>query len=233
MQVLNEAAVLLPAFLLVFTVRGFFKALMAKRMGDSTAYDEGFLSLNPLAHMDLTGLLVVLFGLVLIGSFASGFISRAVLFSFLIIAGVRWTYEVPYNVSNFKSLKKGMIFTTLAGPLGNFLLALFFYYLLAYVPFTSLPLYVYKPLVEICQVTIDLSIWFGILDLIPLPPFDGGRLLPFILPASSYDAIRWLEEYALFILLFLFLVPGVSDIFFMVLNYMVLLVKTLLTCLVF
>ena len=51
--------------------------------------------------------------------------------------------------------------------------------------------------------------------MIPIPPFDGGTLLPYILPSHFYDVIGWLEDHSLFILLFLFLVPGVRDVFFM------------------
>ena len=57
---LSEVVILLPVFLLLFTWRGFIQALFAKLMGDTTAEEDGFLSINPLAHVDLVGLLTIL-----------------------------------------------------------------------------------------------------------------------------------------------------------------------------
>ena len=213
-RVFHDAFILLPAFLSVFTVRGFSKALSARLNGDRTAASEGFISLNPLAHIDLSGLLFFIGLIVLLGFMDPDFLRRGVMFSFLAIVGVRWTYEVPIDEAQFYNFKRGVITTTLAGPVGNFFLALIGMYAFTYLPFTSMGANAAKPVMQILQNTIQFSIFFGVIDLVPIPPFDGGRLLPFLLPSSMQHIVTWLHERALYVFLFLFVVPVVSDFFF-------------------
>ena len=217
-RVLHDAFILLPSFILVFTMRGFSKAFAAKLNGDQTAAEEGFLSLNPLAHIDLIGLVVFVGLVVVLGMIDSGFLHRSVLFAFLAIVGVRWTYEVPMDASRFRRHTAGVISTSLAGPIGNFVLALLGMYAFAYVPRLGMHPHVLMPILQIVQNTLQFSIFFGVLDLVPIPPFDGGRLLPYLLPSRLQYVVPWLEERALFVFLFLFVVPVVSDFFFVGLN---------------
>ena len=104
-------------------------------MGDSTAAEAGFISLNPLAHVDIFGLLLVLGVLFLLGGFLPGAFSRAILVIFLIAIGARWTYPVPIVEHNFTHRLRGAILTTLAGPFGNFIVALLFLYVRKYFPY--------------------------------------------------------------------------------------------------
>jgi len=213
-DLVRDVAILFPAFLFVFTFRGFFKAWVAKIMGDKTAYVTGFLTLNPVAHVDVFGLLIILLGLFLIGGMLPGLLPRALLFLMLIALGVRWTFPIPINERNFSNRRRGMIVTTLAGPAGNFFLALIFLYLRIYLPFHLLSFNVAIPLAQVCSAVTEMAIYFGVIDLIPIPPFDGGYLLAYLAPPSFQDTVRILEQYSLFILLSLFLLPGVSDLFF-------------------
>ncbi|MBD3231061.1 hypothetical protein GF322_00170 [Candidatus Dependentiae bacterium] len=232
MSLLSEFAILLPAFLLVFTFRGFFKALFAKLMGDDTAYHDGFLTLNPLVHIDFIGLLVMLFFLFFLGGLLIGVVPKAYLFILLILTGARWTYNVPINENNFRHYNLGIIFTTIAGSIGNFILALIFLYFIAYLPYNLLPDYIIITLAEIFRMIIELAVFFGVIDLLPIPPFDGGRLLKVILPVYMHHFIEILERFSLFILLILFFIPVISDIFFRILFILSILVKKFLLFLV-
>ena len=134
---LRDVAILFPAFLLVFTFRGFFRALIARWMGDDTAERHGFLSLNPLVHVDIFGLVFLLVMIFFLGA-ALGRLPRDFLYILLIVVGIRWTYYIPLEVRNFKNFKAGMVLTLLSRPLGCFLLSLIFMYVVKYVPFYML-----------------------------------------------------------------------------------------------
>lgn len=213
-DLLSKIAILFPAFLIVFTMRGFCRALSAKLMGDNTAQREGFLTLNPMAHIDFWGVLITLFFIFVIGSFLPDIFTTTFLLILLILLGVRWTNPAPIDESNFKNYKTSVIVTTLSAPFANFFLALFFLYTIKYFPFSLFPHYVFITLIEMFNAIIELTIFFGVLDLLPIPPFDGGRLLQFILPSSAHGTLEWLEENSIYILLILFCLPGISDIFF-------------------
>ncbi len=214
LAVLNDLAILFPVFLLIFTWRGFVQALTAKIMGDRTAERDGFLTLNPLAHIDLYGFMIVMGVFFVLGGLFYNVMPRAVLLMILILFGVRWTIPVPINDSKFRSYRLGGIITTLSGPLANFLLAFIAIGLMRLCLSTNLPANITNTLLEIFKNLIHVALFFGVLDLIPLPPFDGGRMLRYLLPYSSYHTLQKLEEYSLFILLVLFFAPGISDIFF-------------------
>lgn len=213
LQILNLIATLFPVFLLVFTFKGFFQALVAKLMGDSTAQDEGFLTFNPLAHVDIAGLTIVLVVFFLLGGLLGEKIPRSILFIMLIALGVRWTIPVPLNDSNFKNYRLGGILTALSGSLGNFILAFCATVTIKIIFSVGFPRYALVTLLEIFKSVMSVAIFFGLLDLIPLPPFDGGRVLHYALPDSQQHIVAWLEQYALYILLILFFAPGISTIF--------------------
>jgi len=204
---LQSIAVLFPAFLFVFTCKGFMRALVAKWMGDETAYHEGFVSLNPMAHINVAMLSIMLFALFVLGALLRGIIPMQWLWFALIFMGVRWIYPVPLRARNLRNVKWGGILTILAGPLGCFLLALFFLYLMHYTPFATLPVGVGKGLMQLYGTTIHLSVFFGVFSMIPLPPFDGGRILEFALPYSKQWIVSWLEQYAMIILLGIIFLP--------------------------
>jgi Zn-dependent protease len=213
LAVLNDVAILLPVFLLIFTWRGFFQAFTAKIMGDNSAQRDGFLSINPLAHIDLTGLLVVIGVFFFIGGLFANMMPRSVLLMLLILLGVRWTIPVTVDATKFKNYRLGGIITSLSGPCANVILAFMGVGLLRICFAMTLPQYALLTLVKILQTLIDITLFFGVLDLIPLPPFDGGRAIGFALPSSKKHIMNWLEEHAFYIFLILFFLPGVSDVF--------------------
>lgn len=233
LSALNDVAVFLPVFLIVFTWRGFIQALAAKIMGDDTAEREGFLTLNPLAHIDALGFLTVICIFFLIGGFLGSTIPRSFFLILLIMMGVRWTIPVPINDENFKKYRLGGIVSALSGSFGNIILAFIGIVILRLIFFSSLPGFALQTLMLIMQTLVDMSLFFCVLDLIPLPPFDGGRLLRYTLPQSAQYIVDWLETYSLFIFLFLFIAPGVSTVFFTGIATIALTIKKALIFLVF
>jgi Zn-dependent protease len=183
-------------------------------MGDDTAQQEGFLTLNPLVHVDLFGILTMIGILFVLGGLFSSVLPWGVLVIMIIIFGVRWIIPVPVDDSKFKHFRLGGICTSLSSSLGNFVLAFASVGILKIFYSQALPPYAIKTLTQIFRALIDISLYFGVLSLIPIPPFDGGKALRYILPHNTQYIIEWLEAYSLFIFLFLFIAPGISDIFF-------------------
>jgi len=158
---------------------------VAYRMGDSTAKWSGRLSLNPLKHLDPIGTLM------------------------LFLAGFGWAKPVPVNFNNLSDKRNGLIFVSLAGVLANILfafIALLFVRLFSTAfPGTNLML-VYK----VCQSVAYINITLAALNLIPIPPLDGSKILMGILWERTPDFLFRLEPYGFFIIIgFLFL--GILD----------------------
>ena len=161
------------ACLICLTVHELAHGLMAYRLGDPTAKLNGRLTLNPVAHIDWIGLLL------------------------LLTAGVGWAKPVPVDPRNFKNPRGGMALTALAGPASNFLLALVSLgigsLLSAIAPSSQPAAYA---LLFLCQLAV-LNVGLGLFNLIPFPPLDGSRVLEMFLPESAY---RWLMRYERFLI---------------------------------
>jgi Zn-dependent protease len=158
---------------------------VAYRMGDSTAKWSGRLSLNPLKHLDPIGTLM------------------------LFLAGFGWAKPVPVNFNNLSDKRKGLIFVSLAGILANILFAfgaqLFVRLFSASFSGVNLIL-VYK----VCQSVAYINITLAALNLIPIPPLDGSKILMGILWDRTPDFLFRLEPYGFFIIIgFLYL--GILD----------------------
>lgn len=158
---------------------------VAYRMGDSTAKWSGRLSLNPLKHLDPIGTLM------------------------LFLAGFGWAKPVPVNFNNLSDKRNGLIFVSLAGILANILfafVALLFVRLFS-TSFTGANLIlVYK----VCQSVAYINITLAALNLIPIPPLDGSKVLMGILWQRTPDVLFRLEPYGFFIIIGL-LFLGILD----------------------
>jgi len=213
LALLNKIALLFPAFIFVFTIKGFFQALFAKLMGDRTAYHQGYLTLNPLAHVDVFGITTTMVLIFFLGVLLGEAIPRGTLILLLILFGVRWTFPPPVNESYFKHHTLGSILTIFSGTIGTFTLAFFCLFLVKFLTKMALASNILISLSGLLLATVDLGIWFGIINIIPIPPFSGGRLLRHILPYSKMHILEWLEEYSFYILLALLFLPVVSNVF--------------------
>jgi Zn-dependent protease len=174
----------IPALLVAVTVHELAHALVADRLGDPTARQQGRITLNPLPHIDPLGAIA------------------------FVIAGFGWAKPVPVNAYNLRHPRRDMAWVAAAGPLSNFAVA--FVALVALVlarryldaPFLAVPV------VGVLQFVYLFNLGLAIFNLIPLPPLDGGHFLPYFLPRSSWSTLHQLEQYGPFILLLLVMTGG-------------------------
>ena len=165
---------------------------MALRLGDPTARDLGRLTLNPLAHIDPIGTILVPIILA---------IMNAPLFG--------WAKPVPINPRNFRNPFRGMLFVALAGPGTNIVLALgtalIGRILLLMVPqsldmaSTSFGMNLLTGLFTLLGYFVIFNLFLAGLNLIPIPPLDGSRVLTYFLPAEGRRIMLSLERYGFFI----------------------------------
>jgi Zn-dependent protease len=170
---------------------------VAKLFGDRTAEMLGRITLNPLKHIDPVGTILVP-GVLL----ALAWINKAPPFVF------GWAKPVPVNFANLGNPKRDMIWVAAAGPGSNFLQALLWALLLAMTaptgPWSSAGLF------QMADIGFKVNLVLMALNLLPLPPLDGGRVLAGLLPQGAADTLSRVEPYGLFIVLGL-LALGVLD----------------------
>jgi Zn-dependent protease len=193
-------------FLLVaFPVHEFFHALVAYRLGDSTAKYFGRLTLNPIVHFDPLGggLLAIT---MILGTFVFG-----------------WAKPTPVNPMNLRNGHRGEALVAVAGPISNLLMAVAAAIPLRFMiaggmapteftltPFWVIPVQVLTPGLLIGQVLgifIYVNIILAIFNFIPVPPLDGSKLLyGFLSPQTAYKVRPMLDQYG-FVILFLLILP--------------------------
>ena len=159
---------------------------IAKKYGDNTASAQGRLTLNPIKHIDLIGT-ILLPGLLLLTG--TGFIFG-------------WAKPVPVDARNFKNPRKDMAIVALAGPISNLLMALA-WALLARIAVMIGVEFISVPIIYMGVAGISINLVLALINLLPIPPLDGSRVLTGILP--NYWAWRYnqLERYGFIILLIL------------------------------
>ncbi len=152
---------------------------VADRLGDPTARYAGRLTLNPVAHIDLWG--TILMPLIL----------------FLVSGGkfmFSYAKPVPYNPYNLRAGKWGPAYVAIAGPLANFTLAYAFGLVVQFAP-------VGETLRAILSIIVYANVLLGVFNLVPIPPLDGSKVLFALLPDSMYRLKMTLERYGFIILL--------------------------------
>ena len=157
----------------------------AKHFGDKTAYFLGRITLNPIKHIDPIGT-VVIPGMLLL-------LSAPFLFG--------WAKPVPVNYSNLNNPKKDMMWVALAGPASNLVMAIIWAIILGLFKSSgaSYALFV----IGMAQVGIMINLVLMLLNLLPIPPLDGGRMAVSLLPSPWSYKLASIERYGMFILIFL------------------------------
>ena len=184
-----QTAVLVAASLLCITFHETCHGLAAYRLGDNTAKRMGRLSLNPLKHVDLMGLIMM------------------ALFRF------GWAKPVPVDMRNFKNPKAGMALTALAGPVSNVVLAYAAVVLCNFVIFLADRLGSTWLLLALAQFFVYVEIisaGLAVFNLFPIPPLDGSKVLFALLSDRAYDRLMRYEKYGMGLLMVL-LVTGAID----------------------
>jgi Zn-dependent protease len=191
------------AFLFSVVIHEVAHGWVAYRMGDPTAKWLGRLTLNPLKHLDPIGTLM------------------------LFLVGFGWAKPVPINMNNIADKRKGLIFVSSAGILANILLAfiaVFFSRLFFSSSIGFEAIIVYKVVREVFQINITLAA----LNLIPIPPLDGSKILMGIAPRETQYFLARLEPYGFFIIIGLLYLGVLSPLIGLIGSGIVTVIKTLL-----
>jgi Zn-dependent protease len=181
---IQRAIIAAPAILFALTVHEFFHAWMALKFGDTTARDMGRLTLNPLAHLDLFGTLMM---------FLSGF-------------RFGWAKPVPVNPFNLRNPRFADLWISAAGPFSNLGLGFLFGMLFRIVINMPVPVPEAVHMFLFLSVTINVSLAF--FNLIPLFPLDGSHILRSLLPPEMEHTLDQFDRISPLILIILIVVGG-------------------------
>jgi len=171
---------------------------VARHFGDPTAWQAGRITLNPIKHVDMMGTIIVPM-MILIASKIAG--SSGILFG--------WAKPVPVNFGRLRNPKKDMLWVAAAGPGANLVMALGWALLLKLA--VTMPGNAYSlPLGEMARAGINVNAVLMLLNLLPLPPLDGGRIAVSLLPHRAAWQFSKLEPYG-FVILLVLLFTGLLD----------------------
>lgn len=171
------ATAIIPA-LLCITLHELSHGYVAYLLGDNTAKNAGRLTLNPLKHIDIMGLVM------------------------MVVFKVGWAKPVPVNLYNFKNPKRGMAVTALAGPISNLLIGVVFLFLygLLYSALADGSSF-QKEILDMVEVTAYLSVGLAVFNIIPIPPLDGSKVLFSALSDDTYYKLMRYEQFGMIALL--------------------------------
>lgn len=186
------AVVALP-LLFAITVHEVAHGWMANRLGDSTAKMMGRLTLNPFKHIDPVGTVILPVVMLMLSGFMFG-----------------WAKPVPITVENLKGGRRDMALVALAGPASNLIMALIWAGIAALVTsiYTGGSEGIATPLIYMAGYGIFINLVLMIINLLPIPPLDGGRILESLLPGPMAWKLSRLEPYGMFIVFGLILLGG-------------------------
>ena len=204
MSLVLDIVLSLVAALLAIVFHEYAHGYVASRLGDPTARERGRLTLNPLAHIDPIGtvllpLLLALFRLPVFG----------------------WAKPVPINPSYFRNPFRGMLFVAIAGPITNLSMALVAtgvgrLALTAVSPEFLLQKTFLSNLTHaaffLLGYFVIVNVVLAVFNMIPIPPLDGSRVLAYLLPPSGRQFMLFLEQYGFLILLALILLGGLTGV---------------------
>ncbi|MEE8324711.1 MAG: site-2 protease family protein [Candidatus Humimicrobiaceae bacterium] len=200
----------LPGLALGVILHEYAHGYIAYRNGDPTAKSYGRLTINPMAHIDLFGSILLPLILLLLNS------------------GIVFGYAkpVPINPSYFKNYRKGIRYTSLAGPVTNLIVAftvgllygLFFYLVIrisgGLIDNGSMGFRVFTIFNQLFMNTIYINIFLAIFNFIPIPPLDGSKILASFLPYQAMQRYLSIGRFGfIFIFIFIFFIGRIKIIF--------------------
>jgi Zn-dependent protease len=193
-----------PPILIAIVLHEVAHGYIASKLGDPTARLMGRLTLNPLSHIDLFGTVIMPLMLFVLtsGQFVFGYAK-----------------PVPINPLKFRNPKRDMALCALGGPCSNVALAIISVVLMKYVLLPASGLLtdtvgeaVIEPLARMLRASVFFNIVLATLNMIPIPPLDGGRVVMGILPEKQAALLGRIEPYG-FIIVMLLLVTGIANHF--------------------
>jgi Zn-dependent protease len=161
----------------------------AKHFGDMTAFNAGRITLNPLKHIDMFGTIILPALTVMLGGILFG-----------------WAKPVPVDFRRLRNPKKDMLWVAAAGPASNFVMAIFWALVLKFS--VDAPEAFVLPMTLMAKAGVAINIVLMVLNLLPLPPLDGGRIAVSLLPINLARPFAQVERYG-FIILIILLFSGV------------------------
>jgi len=188
---LQTIILLIPPILLALTFHEFMHGYAAYRFGDPTAKLTGRLTMNPLAHLDPFGTLML----------------------FLVHFG--WAKPVPVDPRYFKNPKRDMLVVAVAGPLANMVLALASGLLLRLIKAGGLNFLmraIWEPVYVMTILSLQINLALAIFNLLPIPPLDGSKILYGLLPRQYEHLIIPLERYGGYILMAIIVAEMITKI---------------------
>jgi Zn-dependent protease len=210
-HLIAKISIMLVPGLFAITLHEVAHGFVAEKFGDPTARMLGRLSLNPLKHLDVIGTIA------------------------LMVFGFGWAKPVPVNFGNLRKPKRDMIWVALAGPAANLLLAIVSALLLrgllllgTLTPEAQIKAMspVFNPLLLMTYFSLYINVLLGVFNLMPIPPFDGGRVMVGLLPARQGEWLSRFEPFGfIIILLIIFYTPVWPVIIQPVINYLVVLLS--------
>ncbi|MEG0736809.1 MAG: site-2 protease family protein, partial [Longicatena sp.] len=157
---------ILPAVIIALSLHEFAHAFVSYKLGDVSQKERGRMSLNPLKHLDPIGTISLIF------------------------FGFGWAKPVQVDPYFYRNKKEGMMWTSLAGPFMNFIVAficvILYSLLLRFAPVWTVTSVIGDYIFQLLIITARINIGLGIFNLIPIPPLDGSKILTGILKEETY-----------------------------------------------
>jgi Zn-dependent protease len=199
-QLIQVIALAAIPILFAITLHEAAHGYVARHFGDTTADRAGRISLNPIHHIDPVGTILLPLLTLWMGGVIFG-----------------WAKPVPVNFGALRHPKKDMLWVALAGPASNLFMAMC-WAAIAKIALAMQGNYFAVPLQEMAQIGIRINIILIALNILPMPPLDGGRIAVSLLPYRQAVALSRIEPYGMFILIFLAITPLLGMVLFPVIN---------------
>lgn len=189
LTLIQKIAIYALPVIFAITVHEASHGYAARYFGDMTAYQEGRITLNPLKHIDPFGTIILPALTIMLGGILFG-----------------WAKPVPVNFSQLRHPKQDMLWVAAAGPASNLVMAVLWALVIKFS--ASAPEAFMEPLALMGAAGVGINVVLMVLNLLPLPPLDGGRIAVSLLPMNLARPFSQIERYG-FIILIVLLFTGI------------------------